>query len=860
MNNPYLNSIFQWSGALVRWWTALAYTLHSIPSVDSQLERLRTDTTSCGDSKQKTESVGISPEQPLVIDFVPPSHDPRSIDTAFPGSAVSAGAAAAGAPAFSTAASAPVASAAATAENYVGSSTASPSGVWAGKTIWGKRKTGAFSASAAALVALLLLFFTAPSVITSSRHRKAEAQTTATEEATPAAGSAVRDAAGSKTIATAAALRTKRPAPSKTPERPVLPSVAESLELKKGAKAETAATEAATEAAAAAAAAAPWSLEATEADARWLANRLKTGEGDAALQKILKGLTSLRANAPKEPIPDGQEQQVNLERERRQQQREQHDEGDKDVLGGGLTAESEGSALRDLPDGVDMLMKETGAALASEVAALKREKLSLTKAQVDLQVLMEDAGSVMYGIRERTLTDYVAVAQAACDAITADELKLHLLKRRLQRALQGQPAAASVRPGLLLKQAVVALKAADAVQARSKRLLNDGLQWCKLGEHATLLCARERFFQKKMNLVSMQLATHLERLDAKSASAAALLAAGEDAKILDARVQQVLALTEEAEAIVTSTDDSYRALDAVQTVRTLLSLLRSEQKNASSSVSLSREEAKARAAALEREKQQQGGTAADASRTFKADADKQSQKSEGVETETHYETEESWGMIASLIKDVLVAANKSLVFHLDKPLQRESANQLLATLPSQEHYEKWKEAHANAQRALRQMRRAAAQLPLVVTGESMDATVLKFYGHLDTFRRHAREAAMRFYLCKGWEQAEGFLNGEVEEYKSALNALAPLRGEDKATAIEDTLSWKVLVEDAAEWGVFDLLSLTELITEQTLEVKDEIARRQAGFKITDENIPAKHNKLPLKQQGPGGQQEQLQRS
>ncbi|KAL8448209.1 hypothetical protein Emag_003977 [Eimeria magna] len=826
--------------------------LHLQPIETAELEQLRTDTASFDDfhTKQETESVGAFAEQSLIIDHFPASYAPRSIETA------RAGAPAAAASALSAAsASAHAGSAAVTAENYLGSPIAPPSGASAGKTLQGKLKLSTFGASAAAIAAMLLLLFTAPYVTTSVRHQTAEVRATATEEATGTAVSAATAAAGSTAIATPAAQQAIRSRPSETPETLVSPSAVERLDAEEGANLEALAADAATEAVPPTAAAS-WSLEAIEADARWLAQRLKTRKGNAALEKIVTVISSVHSNAHEKPIPSEGGQQANLQGEREQQQQHQHDEEDRDMFGGALKAGLEGSASQDLHDGIEALIMETGAALASEIAALKQEKLSLTKAQIALQVLMEDAASVIYGTRERALTDYVAAAQAASDAIVKDELKLHALGRRLQLEVRDQRAAATGKAGLLLKQAIVAVKAAKAIQARSRRVLEDGLQWCKLGEQATVLCAQEKFFLKKMNLASIQLTSQLEMSDSKTASGAALLAAREDASTFTARMHEALSLTQKAEAILKTTSDSFRALDAVQTASSLVSLLRSKQENAPNSSFFYEEEAEVGAAGSEMEGQQQGVTAAAASTALTADARKQVQKREGLETERH-ETEDSWEVIASLINDVQVAATESLVFHLDKPVQREGPKLLLAILPSQEHYEKWRLAHANARHALVQMQEAAARLSPEVTGETMNVAISRFYDLVDTFKRHAREAAMRFYLCKAWEQAENSLSGVVDDYKLALNTLATLRGGDKATSMKDALSWKLIAEDAAYWGVLDLLPLIDVISEHTLEAKDEIAKLQAGFKPTEGGLPERHNKMLLQQQESRGQQEQL---
>ncbi|KAL8435840.1 hypothetical protein ACSSS7_002217 [Eimeria intestinalis] len=780
------------------------------PNESGELARTRAETSSCGDSKSKHEggSGRMSPEDALIIDISPASQSPGSTQAAVP-DAASADSAVTDAPSLAVP---PLSALAAAAVPAAGRSRASPiaplQGAWAWKTLRGKHKPSKFGASTAAVAALSLLLLTLPYATASFRRRAAKAKAKPTEAATGSTVSAVAGATGLTTAAAAVTPPAIRAEPAKTPESPVLPSARESFEVGEEAEHEAAAADPTVEAAAAAE---PWSLKATNADARWLAKRLKTSTGDAALNKIVKALSYLQSGAHEKPLPGSRGQEADLQREQQQHQRE------------GSTF-----PFQDFVDGVNALMTETLAALSSEIAALKQERLFLTKARIDLQVLMEDAANVIYGVRHPPPADYVAAAQAACDAVAKDISQLHTLRTWLQSDVQGQRAASASRPGLLLKQAIVAVKAADAMVDRSRRLLNDGLQWCKLGEEATLLCAQQKFFVEKMNLDWLKLATQLEMFDAQSAKGGALPAAREDANVFAARVDKALSLTRRMEEILKSSSDPFQALDAVQTASSLLRLLKSARGNAPNFPLLTQEEGKVEAAASEMADQHQGTPPLASSTALMADAPQQ--KSEVVETERR-ETEECWGVVASLIDDVLRAAEQSLrVFHLDKP--PESSHPLLITLPSQTHFEKWREAHADARRSLDQMEEAATKIRLVVTEESLDLAVSRFYKLLDTFRRHAHVAATRFYLYKVWLHAEDSLAGVVEDYKLALTTRATQRGEDKILAMEDALSWRVLAEDAAQWGVFEVLSLTDLISKETMKTKDEIAKLQAGYNST----------------------------
>ncbi|KAL8269683.1 hypothetical protein Esti_006391 [Eimeria stiedai] len=665
------------------------------------------------ESKHERESIEVSPERALVIGLSQAPHTAKSTQGAVASASGPGGLFAA----------APGLAAAAVAENIRVPSTGRPYGAWPGKTLLGNSKQPKkWGASIAATSAVLLLLLVASSVTTLAR-LQAEAKPAATEAARGAAAIA---ATGTKAAELDAA----------------------TLE----ASAEAAAEEAAAEAAAAA----PWSLEATKADAKWLARRLNTNKCDAAVEKIVKALSEIRLS----------------EREHQQQPQVE----DVDTLRGAPEIRFEGpvTAIEDLLDGLNVLLAETRAHLRSEVAAAERERTSFMKAQLPLRALTEEAPKVLPAASEISLEGYILGADLTSDALEKNALRLNALGRELLLEVKRLRAAAANRPTLLLKSAIVAVKEADEIQAQSRRLLEEGLQWCTRGERAALLFAKQTFLESKVDFLFLRQKALLKMFDVKSSPSAALLTAHKNLVCAASRMQESSLLIQKIEEILNRTKNPSLAIDEVQTAGSLVDP-HCEVTTASALLATAKGYAKAEASAAEEGEQQNAAETAVSSATIPAGEHQQEQQKEASE-EGRQETEELRAILSSFVNRFISLESRNVLFLLGTPPQRANSSLLPFPSPSQKHFELWKEARENAELVLDQVREAAEQNPAQMTRQSPRAALSKLHELAGTFRRHARKGVDEFHLYETWLQAETFLAEALEERKSSLRTLAALQG------------------------------------------------------------------------------------
>ncbi|KAL8448207.1 hypothetical protein Emag_003975 [Eimeria magna] len=797
------------------------------PSEAAEFEGARRETAPCDDYKpnHQTGSAEVSQEHALAIGLSQAPHANKSTQAAVSPFAWD----------DSTATAASTLAATTTAERYQDPPTTQAHGAWAGKTPRGKVKPVKCGVSNAATSVLLLFLLAASSLPSVKGPQTAEAKAPSADAAGGAAAIAAADAAASARAAGAARVPATRPNSSETIETAVSISLAESLDVTKAAELDAAAAveAAAAEAkAAAAAAAVQWSVEATKADARWLARRLDTKKCDAAVEKVVKAVSEIWFSADEKLTPEVSEKEAASQRERAQQRRQQAK--DKSTLHGTPESPFEGSVspVEDLLEGINELLFETRAHLQAEFMAAYQERFSLTKAQMPLSALREDA-TVFPSASENPLEGHCLGAELASDALEKCVLKLSALGRELRLDVKRLGSAAASRPDLLLKRAIVAVKAADAIRAQSRRLLEEGLKWCDSGERAAFLFAHENLLSSKIDLFFLRQTVHLEMFDMKSFSSAASLAAHENLVLASSRMQQSSLFIQQIEAILNSTRRPFLSFDKMQTAGSLVSQLHAEVKSASNLLASARKCAKAEASAAET-----GGRKNTAATTVSlaptsATGDRQEQQKR-VSEEGKQEMEELRSILNSLVKDIIRSESRNLVFRLGTLPQGIKSSMLPFLPPSQKHFEMWKKARENAQLVLDQMGEAAKSISVQTTRLSLGDAISKLRKLDDAFRSHVRKGVAEFNLCKAWLQAETSLAGALEEYQSSLRTLASLQGKGGASLGEDPHSWKASVETAVERGVHETILMAHFISDETLKIKKAIAEIQAGSKRRDE--------------------------
>ncbi|KAL8449078.1 hypothetical protein Emed_003430 [Eimeria media] len=814
-------------------------TLKTQPREAADFEGTHTETAPCDDfnSNQNTESAQLSDEHPLVIDL---NYTPQTTDvSAFARPDLTA-----------AAASALVATAAA--ENYRGLSTAEAQGVLAGKTVQGRVKLSRCGASNAVKSVLLLLLLAAFSVATLGRLQAAQAKGPATDAAR--GGAVVVAAAGATASATAAATATlpaARSESSGTEKGAESPSSAEGLKVAKAAELDAAAVEAAAEAAAAATAAeatAPeatavvhWSVEATQADARWLARRLNTKTCNAAAEKFVKALSDIwLTTGQKQLTPGHLEKEADSQREREQQQQQQQQVKDARTLLDAPESPFEGfvSPVEELLDGLNALLSETRMHLQAEYLAAYQKKVSLVKALMPLSVLREDATKVcLSGCEDRVEAHHLA-AELVSDFLEKNISKLDAVGRGLRLEIKKLRAAAASRPDLLLKRAIIAVKSADEIQAKCKRLLQEGMQWCDSGEKAALLFAQEKLLKSKIDLFFLRQTTHLKMLDMKSFQEnAALLAAHESLLFAASRLQQSSVYIHQIEMIMDNTKEPFLAIHQAQTAASLLKQLHAEVKTASALLTSAKERDEVETSEAETEEQQNAAATASVSlETIVAREHRQEEQKEEESVEDwRMSTNELRSILSALINSVINSESRHPLFRLGTTPPRGVKSSLLPfPPPSRNHFEVWKKTREDAQQVLNEMRETAKLISMQTTRQSLEDLVSKLQELEDTFRFYARKGIKEFHLCKTWLQAESFLADALEEHKSSLRLLATLQGKGTSSIEEETLAWKASVEAAIQRGVHETILMAGFINDETFSVKRRIAEVQARFRRRDE--------------------------
>ncbi|KAL8435842.1 hypothetical protein ACSSS7_002219 [Eimeria intestinalis] len=786
----------------------------------------RTETTPFDDSEtnHKKGTAQVAPENALVIGLTQASHAAKETQAAVAAPA-SPGAAAAAAQALS---------ATAAAEDYRG-----PPNTQFHGALSGSRKRRRFGASFAATSAVLMLLLVVSFITSLARLPAVKVKAAATQAARGAAVTAAGDATASAPAEGAAMLISARPESSETLTAKLSASSAGSLETAKKSDPDAATgeetSEAAEEAAAAEtpAASAPWSVKSTIADATWLGRRLNTSECYAAVEKIVKALSDIWLSGDEKSTSKEPEQEADSQTAREQQQQQQME--DRDTLSDASESRSEGSVFRveDLLDGIDLLLMGMLAHLQSEIAAANQKKLIMVKAQMPLRVLKEDATTVFSAALENPLEGQWLGAELATDALERNVLKLHALWREFRLEIKKLRPAAANRPDLLVKLALVAVKAADEIQAQSKRLVKEGLQWCESGERAAFMFARDKLLASKVDLLFLRQSTQLEMLQVQSATSAALLAAHESLVCAATRMQEASLFLQKMERILSSTEEPFLAFDKVRTAGSLVDRLHAEAAAIAAVLASAKEYREAEASAAERRGQKKAAATTVPSEGIPV-GERQEEQLEVTAERGRQETEELQAILSALVNNVIISESGNMLFLLGTPPQGVESSLLPLPPPSRKHFELWREAREDAQDALDQMREAAAQIPLQITRRSLRETISRLHELEGAFRSHARKGVEEFHLCKAWLQAESSLVGALKEWKSSLRTLASLQRRDTALPEEDALSWKASIESAVERGVRETILLANFISDETVKINRTIAGIQVGSKRRSE--------------------------